>query len=209
MADHGSHARHDRFAVAEAVGGGMLPGTTGGCPACGTLYADLLTLQHAVRHAWTPRRPRDLRLSLADATRLQRSRWRSWLAGIGSPKDALTRPLALSLTGLGLAGLLLTAMPPLSLGSRAAAQAELHVAAADAGSGASPAASAAAASAPGDPARSPDPIETSKAPDVSLRVADRAPEAPRPLLPLSIALLGIGAGMFTLRRIAAAMRPVR
>ena len=148
-------------------------------------------------------------MSLADATRLQRSRWRSWLAGIGSPKDALTRPLALSLTGLGLAGLLLTAMPPLSLGSRAAAQAEVHVAAADAGSGASPAASAAAASAPGDPARSPDPIETSKAPDVSLRVADRAPEAPRPLLPLSIALLGIGAGMSTLRRTAAALRPVR
>ena len=209
MADHGSHARHDRFAVAEAVGGGMLPGTTRGCPACGTLYADLLSLQHAVRHAWTPPRPRDLRLSLADATRLQRSRWRRWLAGIGGPKDALTRPLALSVTGLGLAGLLLTAMPPLSLGSQATPPVELRAAAIDAGPGASPAVSPAAPSAPGNPARSPDPVEASNAPDVSPPVLHRGSEAPRPLLPLSIALLGIGAGMFTLRRIAAALWPVR
>jgi hypothetical protein len=205
VADHGSHARHDRFAVAEAVGGGMLPGTTRGCPACGTLYADLLSLQHAVRHAWTPPRPRDLRLSLADAARLQRGRWRRWLAGIGGPKDALTRPLALSVTGLGLAGLLLTAMPPLSPGSHAAAPVEMHAAAIDAGAGASPAASAA----PGDPAGSPSPIDASKAQVVAGSVPQRPAEDPRPLLPLSIALLGIGAGVFTLRRIAAALRPVR
>jgi hypothetical protein len=209
VADHGSHARHDRFVVAEAVGGAALPLTFRGCPACGTLYADLLGLQRAVRDAWTPARPRDLRLSLADASRLQRGRWRRWLAGIGGPRDALTRPLALSVTGLGLAGLLLTAVPPLSLGSQAAAPQELHVAAIDAGSGASPAASPATASAPGDPAGSRDPDATSKPPDASLRIANRPTEEPRPLLPLSIALLGIGAGMFTLRRIAAALRPVR
>ena len=207
MADHSSHARHDRFAVADAVGGGMLPVTIHGCPACGTLYADLLRLQHAVRHAWTPARPRDLRLSLADATRLQRGRWRRWLAGIGGQRDALTRPLALTVTGLGLAGLLLTALPPLSFGSAGAmAPVEKHVAAMAADPGASPAASAAG---PGDPAGSPSPIDASKARNGVGSDPERQSEVLRPVLPLSFVLLGVGMGLFTLRRIAAAMRPVR
>jgi hypothetical protein len=205
VADHGSHARHDRFAVADAVGGGPLPFTIRGCPACGTLYADLLSLRHAVRHAWTPARPRDLRLSLADPTRLQRGRWRRWLAGIGGPRDALTRPLALSITGLGLAGLLLTVTPPLSLGSAGADAPEMHAAAIDTGPGASPAASTASGASGGSPI----PVDVSMAPDVALRVALRAPDVPRPLLPLSFVLLGIGTGLFTLRRLAAALRPVR
>jgi hypothetical protein len=209
VADHASHARHDRFAVVDAVGGGALPMTIRGCPACGTLYADLLSLQHAVRNAWTPARPRDLRLTLADATRLQRGRWRRWLARIGGPTDALTRPLALSVTGLGLAGLLLTGVPPLPLGSQAAGQAELHIAVIDAGSGASPAASAAAAWAPSNPADGPGRVATSNPPDVSLRTDSRVTEPPRPLLPVSFALVAIGAALFTLRRIAAALRPVR
>ncbi len=121
---------------------------------------------------------------------------------------ALTRPLALSLTGLGLAGLLLTAMPPLSLGSQAAAP-EMNAAAIAAGSGASPAASPAPASAPGDLAGRPDPVDTSTTPDGSTRVAQWPLGEPRPLLPLSVALLGIGAALFTLRRIAVALRPVR
>jgi anti-sigma factor RsiW len=128
VGDHGSHARHDRFAIADAIGDGAPPSTLGTCPACRALHVDLLTLQRAVRAAWAPRRERDLRLAVADAARLQRGRWRRMLETVGTPRDVLTRPLALSFTGLGLAGLLLTAVPAgLSMGaSGVAAPAELH-----------------------------------------------------------------------------------
>jgi hypothetical protein len=136
VADHGSHARHDRFAIADAIGGGAPPSTLGTCRACRTLGLDLLTLQLAVRAAWAPRRERDLRLTLADAARLRRGLWRRMLEMVGTPRDVLTRPLALSFTGLGLAGLLLTVVPAdLSMGaSSAAAPAELHEMAIAAGS---------------------------------------------------------------------------
>jgi hypothetical protein len=111
VGDHGSHARHDRFAIVDAIGGGAIPSTIGTCPACSALHIDLMTLQLAVRAAWTPRRERDLRLTVAGAARLQRGRVRRLLETIGTPRDALTRPLALSFTGLGLAGLLLMAVP--------------------------------------------------------------------------------------------------
>jgi hypothetical protein len=128
VADHGSHARHDRFAIADAVGGGAPPSTLGTCPACRTLGLDLVTLRLAVQAAWAPRRERDLRLTLADAARLRRGLWRRMFEMVGTPRDVLTRPLALSFTGLGLAGLLLTAVPAdLSMGaSSAAAPAELQ-----------------------------------------------------------------------------------
>jgi hypothetical protein len=64
-----SHARHDRFAIAAAIGGGLPPATLRTCPACGSLHRDLLSIQAAIRHAWTPRRPRDLRLDQSDLER--------------------------------------------------------------------------------------------------------------------------------------------
>ena len=207
MADHGSHARHDRFAVADALGGGALPITMRGCPACGSLYADLLTLQHAVRHAWTPSRPRDLRLSLADAARLQRQGWRRLVAGIGGSRDALTRPLAVSLTGLGLAGLLLAVVPPLSFGSAGAAPvpAEVYTPALAGGPDGSPAAS----TAPEVPTRPAGPIDVSTRPATTEGIPPRASEPSRPLAPLSVVLVALGAALFAIRRLASAIRPVR
>ena len=184
MADHGSHARHDRFAIADAIGDGAIPSTIGTCPACSALHIDLMTLQLAVRAAWTPRRERDLRLTVARATRLQRGRVRRLLETIGTPRDALTRPLALSFTGLGLAGLLLTAVPTgMSIGTNgAAAPVELDrtMVAAE---------SAAPTAGASDPANEPGSTD--------------------PLPGLSAGLLAIGAAMFVVRRAARTRNGVR
>lgn len=130
MVDLVSHARHDRFAIADALGGGVLPSTVRTCPSCGALHRDLLSIQTAIRHAWTPRRPRDLRLRRGDAQRRVTPR-RRLVDGFGSSRDIVTRPLALGLTALGIAGLFLTAAPFAAApggglsGTRAAASPEI------------------------------------------------------------------------------------
>ena len=113
MVDVASHGRHDRFAVAAALGGGVLPSTVRTCPSCGALHRDLLSIQAAVRHAWTPRRPRDLRLGWGDLEAGQPSLWQRVVDAFGSPRDAVTRPLSVGLVGLGVASL---ALANISLG---------------------------------------------------------------------------------------------
>lgn len=184
MADPGSHARHDRFAIADVIGGGAHPATLATCPACRALHIDLLTLQLAVRAAWAPRRQRDLRLSAADAIRLQRGRWRRLIGSIGTPRDSLTRPLALSFTGMGLAGLLLTTLPAgLSMGaSSAAAPAERDTTVLA--------------------AQSPSPMAGSTDTRDEALQGDALPG-------LSIGLTAVGAALFVMRRMARHVNGVR
>ena len=68
---------------------------------------DLVAIAAANRTLATPPRPRDFQLSRADAERLRGAGWRGILARIGTSRDAFSRPLAVGLTTLGLAGLLL------------------------------------------------------------------------------------------------------
>jgi hypothetical protein len=117
VADAMSHSRHDRFAVADAIGG-PAPALIATCPSCGALYADLQVIRSAIRDARVPSRTREFLLSNGDAARLRPARWRRLLSTIGTQRDAITRPIALSCTGLGLVGLVLTTMP---LGSAGAA----------------------------------------------------------------------------------------
>jgi hypothetical protein len=201
VADLASHARHDGFAIADAIGSALAPSMTRTCPACGALLADLLALQRAVREAWVPRRPQDMRLSVADALRLRRRSWRQRLALIGSAVDALTGPLARSFTVLGLAGLLLTVVPAgFSMGSAGAAPAasERAMMAADGGMPtASPAASTPATTGPS--AAAPviaTPVEAGR------QGASTRPTEGDPLTGLSITLLALGTGLFGLRRLA-------
>jgi hypothetical protein len=119
----GGHARHDRFAIAEALGGGPLPPTVGLCPACGALHRDLLSIQTVLRHAWVPRRPRDLRLTTADVARLRPVLWLRLLLLLGSSRDTTTRPLAVALTSLGIAGFALANVSLATIGTSGAAAA--------------------------------------------------------------------------------------
>ena len=174
------------------------------CRLCAELHADLLALRTATRALPTPPRPRDYFVSAADAQRLRPSGLRRWIAAIGGSRDAITRPLAIGLTTLGIVGLLVSGAPLLSVGSAtssarggpaaaeapapAASQPAMDVAGAapSAGRGAAaPAtggANAAAAASPG-PAQSPPGFAPAPAGASAAPVSGRTPTALLPGLP--------------------------
>jgi hypothetical protein len=107
------HLGHDPLLVAAAADrGGRLAEVIAACAECVTLLRDLRVLALAAPAAAIPRRPRDLRLTIDDARRLRQRGWRRILAGFGAGRDAVTRPLAMGLTTLGLVGLLLGSVQP-------------------------------------------------------------------------------------------------
>lgn len=123
------HASHDTMVVAalaarapelsdpELERGRELIAT---CSGCADLLADLVSLQTALPTTSTPVRPRDLRLTADDAARLHRSGWRRVLGFFGSARDGVSRPLAVGLTTLGLAGLLVASLPSMFMAGGAA-----------------------------------------------------------------------------------------
>jgi hypothetical protein len=116
----GNHAAHDLVLVAEAADrGGRLPGAQAACPDCLALHADLVLLAAALPASAIPARPRDFTLTADDAARLRPAGWRRWFAAIGTTRDAVSRPLAIGLTTLGLAGLLVATIPGALPGSSA------------------------------------------------------------------------------------------
>lgn len=189
------HARHDPLRVAEAVDrGGRLAPVLQFCDPCGQLYADLLALTASISLAALPARPRDFTLGADDARRLRPSGWRALWQSLGSARDAVTRPLAIGLTTLGLAGLVLTAAPTLipRMGS-AAVSPEADRGLTSGGAGAfTPVTVDPAASAPPENA----PIDA-VAGDPSSTVA------------LSVGLVAAGAGLFAARHVAAHSRRMR
>lgn len=87
------------------------------CDACIDLYADLVAVAAAVPIAAIPARPRSYTLTAADAARLRPAGWRRFLKAIGSARDGFTFPLAMGLTTIGIAGLLVATLPTLSAGT--------------------------------------------------------------------------------------------
>jgi hypothetical protein len=81
------------------------------CGACADLFAELVAVSAAIPSAAIPARPRDFTLTPADAARLRPRGLRRWLAGIGSVRDGITFPLAMGLTTMGIAGLLVATVP--------------------------------------------------------------------------------------------------
>ena len=224
------HAEHDPLLVA-AFAAGDLGGAdrevaellTSACAECALLAADLWAIATATA-ALPPRtRPRDFALSPRDAARLQGRGWRRRLGVLGGPRSTALRPLATGLTTLGIAGLLLAAMPPIQLGGAAAAPAG-GIAPAAAPSGverdsadgsAAPAPSAAPVrldwySAQSDaPSASPLAVDTAGGDDPPVVPDEAAPaqpeitvpvvRGPSPLAVLSGAFLVLGLGLFGLR----------
>ena len=176
------HASHDTILVASLADHSLPAGERAAaealvatCSQCADLQADLLALRAATRAMPTPARPNDYTLTEHDAARLRSGGWRRFVAILGTSRDALSRPLAVGLTTLGLAGLLVSAAPSFMMGSASSAAAPTTIgapaggAAAENGDGSTtlgaaaiPAASAAAAAAasaapaPGDIAGSAD-----------------------------------------------------
>ena len=192
MVDVASHARHDRFAIAAALGSGAVPATVRTCPSCGALHRDLLSIQVAIRHAWTPRRPRDLRLRCGDPSAGPQTAWQRLLGAFGSAGDRITRPLSIGLTSLGIAGLVLA---NLTVGFGASAASGFGFGAGGASLAASPEI--------GDPASAPYPATPVD------RSGNGATPGPDPLVIVSGASLVVGGTMLGLRHMAARRQAMR
>ena len=115
-----AHARHDLSIVAALAAraadltdaeAATARAQVASCAACEDALADFIALQTTLPTTVTPRRPRDFRLTPEDAQRLHRSGWRRFLGYFGSPRDGFSRPLAIGLTTLGVAGVLLASVP--------------------------------------------------------------------------------------------------
>jgi hypothetical protein len=125
-----AHAAHDLTIIAALaartpdpsdVQAGSAREQLAACNACADLLADLVALQTALPTTSTPARPRDFSLTSADAARLRRGGWRRILGFFGSARDSISRPLAIGFTTLGIAGLLVAALPSMYTTDGAAA----------------------------------------------------------------------------------------
>ena len=113
-----AHATHDPILVAALTDRSLsvteraeAEALVAGCSLCAQLHADLVALGAAARAMPTPARSRDYVLTPADAARLRPTGWRRVAGAFGTARDGFSRPLAIGLTTLGLAGLLVTAVP--------------------------------------------------------------------------------------------------
>jgi anti-sigma factor RsiW len=113
-----THAEHDLLLVAaladrepdgEEAGRGRAQ--IAACTECAALHAELVSLASATRALPSASRPRDFRLRPADAERLRPNLVRRILGSFGTARDGFSRPLAMGLTTLGLAGLLIGVVP--------------------------------------------------------------------------------------------------
>jgi hypothetical protein len=198
VVDPVQHAGHDRLRVAEAVDrGARLATVLDLCSRCLGLYVDLVALTAALPLSALPARPRSYTLTADDARRLRPGGWRGWWSAVGSARDHATKPLAIGLTTLGLAGLLLTAAPTLLVGV----------------GGAMSSGAAAPEQAPPIESLLPDdrtPAIAGGPPADTYQVHAGSPDdGLSPTSLLSVGLLVVGGGLFVVRRNAVHGRPVR
>lgn len=145
-----THEAHDRLLVASLIDRSIsdaerarAEAQLASCAACAQLHEELVALALATRALPVPARTRDYTLTPADAARLRGSPWRRLIGAIGSTRDVFSRPLAIGLTTLGVAGLLVATVPmPFGAGGATAERATAPIGAATE--------DGAAGSAPGD-----------------------------------------------------------
>lgn len=200
MADPLGHAAHDPLLVASAVGATGDIDWPRTCPPCSELFRDLLALRAAVPSATIPPRPRDFGLTATEAARLRPGWIRRAFHGIGGTRDIVTRPLAASFLGLGMAGLIVGMVPGSMPAPSGAAGGD--------GLGSLPGATPAGPSRehtilgqPNGPAKQ---VPHDAAADPSAGTS-----GPNPLTLLSAGLLAAGGGLLGVRRLASAGSSVR
>ena len=123
MTDTRDHSTHDTLLVAAladrtigAADRDRAEALVARCGLCAALRDDMVAIRSATRALPTPPRRRDYRLAADDASRLRPGGWRRLVAALRSSWD-VTRPLAVGLTTLGLAGLLVATVPSILNGS--------------------------------------------------------------------------------------------
>jgi hypothetical protein len=125
-----THRFHDRLLIARAVGEDLDPldraaadALLEACPDCRVLAAELRALRFAASDLPAVRRPRDFRLTQAQADRLRGGALQRFLAPLGGPAFGFLQPLAGAAIAIGL-GLLVVTSVPLGLGGSAASRPE-------------------------------------------------------------------------------------
>lgn len=230
-----AHDTHDRLLIAARAAGDLggrdlerADAILSTCDVCQTLLAELRSIAEAVHRLPPVARPADLdfRLTSARAAGLARGGLRRrLLRPFGSAGSAPIRPLAMAFTTLGLAGLLLAALPLLPYAGGGASPptaggaietpsiraGTLDHKAVPPGGVAVPVPSAegtwSAGPASSDAQATDDERLSFSAAD-RLRAFDEPPRSggPAPLVLLSVAFLGLGVGLALLRRAALRLR---
>ena len=123
-----THIKHDPLIVA-ALAAGDLSGAErdqanaqiAACTDCAALHADLLDIARATAALPPVAAPRDFTLSPGQAAALQPGGWRRFIAAIAGSRPLMSRQLGIGLATIGLAGLLVSALPSMQLGGSSAA----------------------------------------------------------------------------------------
>jgi hypothetical protein len=102
------------------------------CADCAALHDDILAIARATKALPAAARPRDFQLSPEQAAKLRPAGWRRLIAGLAAPGPIFSRQLGLGLATLGIAGLLIGALPSVQLGMGSSAGASAAPAAAGA-----------------------------------------------------------------------------
>lgn len=229
--DAGSHDTHDRLLVAARAAGDVTGRDQAraelllaGCDGCRELLGDLRAIAASTRDLPPMQRPAalDFRLTPDHAAALARGRgWRRLLRPFGRTGNGTIRPLAAAFTTLGVAGLLLAALPMLPFAGGAASlpgdaatseMRQLQVVTFEpsvapnpgqTGTGEKATAGPAglAAPAPGD-----DGARIGDTGTVPTGVESNSPRGPAPLVVLGSGFLGLGIGLYLLRWAALRLR---
>jgi hypothetical protein len=122
------HPEHDPLLIAALAAGDIQPTDrtaaeqlVASCADCALLVDDLRAIAVATAALPARARPRDFYIRPEDAARLGPRGWRGLVAALAGQRAAGLKPLATGLTTLGIAGLLLAAMPSIQLGGSASA----------------------------------------------------------------------------------------
>jgi hypothetical protein len=182
------HATHDQLLIASLLDRSAgdpdrdrAEALVAECDDCAALHRDLIALSEATRALATPPRLRDFTLSPDDVERLRPKGWRRMIAAFGSSRDIFSRPLAIGLTTLGLAGLLVATVPGVLSGQAGSSSALSSAGQSIGAAGANPESLGAsrAAAAPPAPSAGPSVAAALVAPAAEPSIAS-APLAPSP-----------------------------
>ena len=124
------HVQHDLLLVASLAAGDLAgaerdhaAAQIASCADCASLHADLIAIARATAALPPAVAPRDFTLSPEQAAALRPTGWRRLVAAIKGSRPLMSRQLGMGLATIGLAGLLVSILPTVQLGSAGAAPA--------------------------------------------------------------------------------------